>query len=120
MHKTPFAVAAVAAVAFTFAGSAAVAGTGTGWFYNSGDHDAKARFRPVGEHIDLCKLNKAKVYVVYGVAGGSTTRTYYDGKLDTCKNINWSVKDGKSVKLKVCEQKTLAPDDCSKWKYGVA
>jgi hypothetical protein len=27
---------------------------------------------------------------------------------------------GTSVRLKACEQKALAPDDCSGWKYGVA
>ncbi len=106
--------------AVSFGTPAAWAGTDIAWFYNSGDHDAKARFRAVGEHIDLCKLNKAKVYVDYGVAGGSTTRTYYDGALDTCKDIDWSASEGVSVKLKVCEVKTLAPDDCSDWRYGTA
>ena len=28
-------------------------GTGTDWIYNSGDHDAQARFVSVGEHIGL-------------------------------------------------------------------
>ncbi len=42
---------------------AAWAATDIDYFYNSGDHDAKARFRSYGEHIDLCKLNKAKVLV---------------------------------------------------------
>ncbi|WP_183094351.1 hypothetical protein [Nocardioides stalactiti] len=98
----------------------AQAATDVGWFYNDADHDAKARFRAYGEHIDLCKLNKAKVFVEYGVAGGSISRTYYDGDVDSCKDINWAAAEGKAIQIRVCEQKTWAPDDCSAWKYGTA
>lgn len=120
MRKSSLAAAGAAFAAVIFAIPSAHAETNIDWFYNSGDHDAKARFRAVGEHIDLCKLNNGKVYVDYGIAGGGTTRTYYDGGIDTCKDIDWSVTDGKSVKLKVCEEKGAWPDDCSDWKYGTA
>ena len=122
MKRSILRTAAVGLFAFiVMAPGAAWAGTDIAWFWNSGDHDAKARFRAYGEHIDLCKHNNARVYVQYGVDdGGSVTRTDYDGGIDTCKDIDWSAPDGYRIRLKVCEAKTLAPDDCSGWRYGVA
>lgn len=90
-----------------------------GWFYNSNDHDAKARFRSYGDHIDLCKLNNAKVYVDYSNSGRSS-RVYYDGTQDTCTDINENFPEGSIVYIQVCELKTLSPDDCSDYHAGVA
>ncbi|MCF6378117.1 hypothetical protein L2K70_10935 [Nocardioides KLBMP 9356] len=114
------AIASVLVLAPAPAQAGAGQGTDIDWFWNSGDHDAKARFRSVGEHIDLCKHNVAQVYAEYGIAGGSLTKTYYDGALDTCKDIDWSATDGQSIRVRVCEVKTGIPNDCSDFKYGTA
>ena len=63
MKRVGLAVLAAVGSVLVLAPAPAQAGAGQGtdidWFWNSGDHDAKARFRSVGEHIDLCKHNVA-------------------------------------------------------------
>lgn len=120
-------LALLATLTLVFLAPPAWAGGGQGtdidWFYNSGDHDAQARFVSVGEHIGLCKLNNAKVYAEFGVLDGGTEplyKTYYDGAQDSCTDYDWDVIDGKTIRLRVCEVKTGLPNDCSGWRYGTA
>lgn len=119
MRRAPVAVAMATFATVVFAAPSAWAGTDIGYFYNSGDHDAKANFKSYGEHFTLCKLNNAKVYIDYQNAG-QEKRVYYDGGLDTCTDINESFSEGSKVRVQVCEEKTLAPDDCSNFREGVA
>lgn len=119
LHLTGASVAAAAFVLLT--PTTAFAGTNVPWIWNSDDHDAKARFRHYGEHVDLCKHNNAKVKVqVQTQTSGSRSGTY-DGGVDSCKDFNWSFAEGDWVRIKVCEVKTAFPDDCSPWSnYGRA
>ncbi|MDN5894741.1 MAG: hypothetical protein L0H93_12020, partial [Nocardioides sp.] len=94
---------------------AAYAGTNIGWVWNSDDHDAKARFRNVGDHVDLCRHNNAKVKVQVRTGRSGTRSGSYNGAIDTCKNLNWNFDEGDWVQIKVCEVKTAFPDDCSPW-----
>lgn len=92
------------------------------WVYNSDDHDAKAKFFSYGEHVKLCKLNNAYVYVkikAYNSAGSvvEERRGEYDGAIDSCRDFNYAFGEGLDVYIKVCEQKRLGPDDCSAWDY---
>lgn len=101
--------------------AAAFAGTDIPWIWNSDDHDAKARFRHYGEHVDLCKHNNAEVKVYVRTESSGSREGTYDGAIDSCKDFNWSFTEGDWVQIKVCEVKTLAPDDCSPWSnFGTA
>lgn len=92
------------------------------YVYNSGDHDAKAKFFDYGEKVDLCKLNEAWVYVRVRYYDSSGTfveldKKWYDGPIDSCTdpNLNYAMPENRPVDIKVCEYKAAFPDDCSPW-----
>ena len=88
------------------------------WIWNSGDHDAEARFESTGEHI-YAKEYEGNDYVDYDPPGAGEQRWYIPGSEDgTQKDNNLSYGEDQEFLMQVCETKFAAPDDCSAWVGG--
>lgn len=87
------------------------------WTWNSGDHDAKANFIAYGE-VHHAYEYAGNTYVDWGGPNGSGRWWIAGTGVERTLNFDWP--EGKTVTLKVCQQHTAFPDDCSATKYGVS
>jgi hypothetical protein len=89
------------------------------WTWNSGDHDSQATFQAYGEHIYAYEYN-GNNYVDYTFPGVSSRWFITGNDTKTRQDLNLSIAEGKSVSMKVCQDHTAFPDDCSATRYGVS
>jgi hypothetical protein len=120
MRKTRMAIA-VAGADFAIVGisAPAMASQDIGWTWNSGDHDAEARFEATGEHYYAVEVN-GNDYVDWSGSSGSGRWWIPGSETNTQKDLNLSFAENTAVTLQVCEEHTAFPDDCSSTKTGVA
>jgi hypothetical protein len=108
--------AAALAAAVSVAGPA-VASQDIPWTWNSGDHDAEANFKALGEEYHGKGYEPDSYMNWTGPSGSGRWNLGQNGNLQTL-NMSWA--EGKTVSLNVCQQHNLYPDDCSGKKYGVS
>lgn len=98
-------------------GVAAPASADIAWTWNNNDdRDSKAKFVSYGEHVYAYEYEGTD-YVDYAYGPNEGLRWYIPGKEDkTQKDLNLDIKEGLVFQMEVCEDKNLAPDDCSDWK----
>jgi hypothetical protein len=102
------------------AGPAVAAGVDIPYTWNSGDHDAKARFASAGDNFFAVEY-EGNDYIDWSNSSIGSGRWYVPGSEDaTRKGLNLEMPEGTTVKMQVCETKTAAPDDCSDWEPGRA
>ncbi len=119
IHKVG--LAAIGGVAVLGVAAPAIAETDIPYTWNnSSDQDAKAKFESTGEHIYAYEY-EGNDYVDYSYGSNTGLRWYIPGSEDKSRHDNdLSISEGVVFKMQVCEDKNLAPDDCSSWKSGVA
>jgi hypothetical protein len=111
--------AAVAAVLVASGSIAApaVASQNIGWTWNSGDHDAKAKFTASGDTYTGIGY-EPNSFVNWG--GPSGSGRWNLGKSGNEQTLPFKWAENKTVTLNVCQKHTGFPDDCSGTKYGVS
>lgn len=114
-------VAAIGAVSVLGVAAPAIAQTDIPYTWNnSSDQDAKGKFESYGEHVYAYEY-EGNDYIDYSFGSNTGLRWYIPGSEDKNRHdLNLEINEGVVFKMQVCEDKNLAPDDCSSWKSGVA
>lgn len=118
--RTRMLVAAGITAAVVGPASASVAGQDIAWTWNSGDRDVRGQFLSDGDNYRGEEIN-GNGYINWSASGSGSGRWYVPGAANgSIYTLNLDFAEGRSVSMKVCEEKGGLPDDCSSTKYGVS
>lgn len=118
--RTRLLVATGIAVAVVGPASASVAGQNIGWTWNSGDRDVRSQFVADGDNFKAQEYH-GNGYVDWSSAVNGSGRWFVPGSAtEATKTLNLELTEGRTVSMKVCEEKGGLPDDCSSTKSGVS
>lgn len=108
------------AIAVAGATAPSFAGQNIGWFWNSSDHDVEGDFVAKGDTFNAYEYHGTG-YIDYTYYGHSGNRWFIPGDDTGKKKVNnLSMKEGKTVTMKVRQKHSAYPDDCAGPHYGVS
>jgi len=93
------------------------------WYWNSSDHDVKARFIHHGDTFQMCSHTNQDIYLLIDeYANGENIKRWEidDNDIDPgeCRKNVEGQEEGSRLAFKVCQEWNFGvPDDCSDWNF---